>query len=77
MTVLSGDNMKPDPEHNEVEESQPDDTIDWTPEEEKKLLRKIDLYLLPTIWSVLSYTHNPFDIRLIQAAGSCIYCHTW
>ena len=32
-------------------------TITWTPEEEKKLVRKIDLYLLPTIWLMylLSY----------------------
>jgi len=31
--------------------------ITWTPEEEKKLVRKIDLYLLPTIWLMylLSY----------------------
>jgi hypothetical protein len=29
----------------------------WTPEEEKKLVRKIDLYLLPCIWFMylLSY----------------------
>ena len=29
----------------------------WTPEEEKKLVRKIDLFLLPTIWLMylLSY----------------------
>jgi hypothetical protein len=31
--------------------------ITWTPEEEKKLVRKIDLLLLPTIWLMylLSY----------------------
>ncbi len=31
--------------------------ISWTPEEEKKLVRKIDLFLLPTIWLMylLSY----------------------
>ncbi|OAL44698.1 MFS general substrate transporter [Pyrenochaeta sp. DS3sAY3a] len=31
--------------------------LTWTPEEEKKLVRKIDLYLLPTIWLMylLSY----------------------
>jgi hypothetical protein len=31
--------------------------ITWTPEEEKKLVRKIDLALLPTIWLMylLSY----------------------
>jgi len=29
----------------------------WTPEEEKKLVRKIDLFLMPTIWLMylLSY----------------------
>jgi hypothetical protein len=31
--------------------------LTWTPEEEKKLVRKIDLFLLPTIWLMylLSY----------------------
>ena len=31
--------------------------ITWTPEEEKKLVRKIDLFLMPTIWLMylLSY----------------------
>ena len=31
--------------------------LTWTPEEEKALVRKIDLYLLPTIWLMylLSY----------------------
>lgn len=31
--------------------------VNWTPEEEKKLVRKIDLFLLPTIWIMylLSY----------------------
>jgi hypothetical protein len=31
--------------------------LTWTPEEEKKLVRKIDLMLLPTIWLMylLSY----------------------
>lgn len=33
------------------------DELTWTPEEEKKLVRKIDLFLLPTIWLMylLSY----------------------
>jgi hypothetical protein len=31
--------------------------LTWTPEEEKKLVKKIDLFLLPTIWLMylLSY----------------------
>lgn len=31
--------------------------LTWTPEEEKKLVRKVDLFLLPTIWLMylLSY----------------------
>lgn len=31
--------------------------ITWTPEEEKKLVRKVDLFLLPAIWIMylLSY----------------------
>lgn len=39
-------------DHVEVSEQ-----LTWTPEEEKKLVRKIDLYLLPTIWLMylLSY----------------------
>jgi hypothetical protein len=34
-----------------------DTALTWTPEEEKKLVRKIDLFLLPTIWLMylLSY----------------------
>ena len=41
----------------EVEDSLPDIDESWTAEEEKKLVRKIDLYLLPTIWLMylLSY----------------------
>lgn len=39
-------------DHLEVSEE-----LTWTPEEERKLVRKIDLYLLPTIWLMylLSY----------------------
>jgi hypothetical protein len=39
-------------DHVEVSEE-----LTWTPEEEKRLIRKIDLYLLPTIWLMylLSY----------------------
>lgn len=42
--------------------------LTWTPEEERKLVRKIDLYLLPTIWLMylLSYmdrTKCVFSIR--------------
>jgi hypothetical protein len=38
-------------------ESETSETITWTPEEEKKLVRKIDLFLMPTIWFMylLSY----------------------
>lgn len=39
-------------------------TLTWTPEEEKALVRKIDLFLLPTIWLMylLSYmvSHHAF-----------------
>jgi hypothetical protein len=47
--VKKMDNLK---DHIEVSEE-----LTWTPEEEKKLVRKIDLYLLPTIWLMylLSY----------------------
>lgn len=49
--------MKHDAELHEIEDSQSDSEMSWTPEEEKKLVRKIDLYLLPTIWLMylLSY----------------------
>lgn len=41
----------------EVERSSENNMITWTEEEEKKLVRKIDLYLMPTIWLMylLSY----------------------
>lgn len=44
--------MENSKDHVEVSEE-----LTWTPEEEKKLVRKIDLYLLPTIWLMylLSY----------------------
>ena len=37
--------------------------ITWTPEEEKKLVRKIDLFLMPTIWLMylLSYMVSPLS----------------
>lgn len=40
-----------------LEYESPATGLTWTPEEEKKLVRKIDLYLLPTIWLMylLSY----------------------
>jgi hypothetical protein len=39
-------------------------TITWTPEEEKKLLRKIDLFLMPTIWIMylLSYMDRTVSV---------------
>lgn len=44
----------------------------WTPEEEKKLVKKIDLYLLPTIWLMYllsymdrtKYAHRTISIDL-------------
>jgi hypothetical protein len=46
-------------ERMEVEEvdSQSGNQVTWTAEEEKKLVRKIDLFLMPTIWLMylLSY----------------------
>lgn len=44
--------------YDEVEGSSTGSTpVTWTPEEEKKLVRKIDLFLMPTIWLMylLSY----------------------
>ncbi len=42
--------------------------LTWTPEEEKKLVRKIDLYLLPTIWLMylLSYMDRTKCVLLIH-----------
>lgn len=41
----------------ELERPSSDQPLTWTPEEEKKLVRKIDLFILPTLWImyVLSY----------------------
>ena len=41
----------------EVERPGDESPVTWTPEEEKKLVRKIDLFLMPTIWIMylLSY----------------------
>ena len=50
--------MTAEKEHSETVEMQEGSTgLSWTPEEEKKLVRKIDLLLLPTIWIMylLSY----------------------
>ena len=51
---------KPESDDGKVEQAQVEaalDRITWTAEEEKKLVRKIDLFLLPTIWLMylLSY----------------------
>jgi hypothetical protein len=51
-------NLKDDAVLMEIENSKADATEpEFTPEEEKALLRKIDLHLLPTIWIMypLSY----------------------
>jgi hypothetical protein len=39
--------------------------LTWTPEEERKLVKKIDLYLLPTIWLMylLSYMDRTKYVR--------------
>jgi hypothetical protein len=49
--------MTTEKEHSETVEVQDSTAFTWTPEEEKKLVRKIDLLLLPTIWLMylLSY----------------------
>lgn len=58
---------------NEVERNSMD-PLTWTPEEEKKLVKKIDLFLLPTIWLMylLSYMvgHRSFltgDVGMLMA----------
>jgi hypothetical protein len=46
----------------------------WTPEEEKKLVRKIDLFLLPTIWLMylLSYMdRTKYEINTDSTPRSC------
>lgn len=45
--------VKDTAEHHEIS----DDDFTWSPEEEKQLLRKIDTFLMPTIWVMylLSY----------------------
>jgi hypothetical protein len=42
--------------------------LTWTPEEEKKLVRKADLFLLPTIWLMylLSYMdRTKYEVPLL------------
>lgn len=53
---ISGD-FTDDDKLDGVEHVEESGTITWTPEEEKKLVRKIDLFLMPTIWLMylLSY----------------------
>lgn len=45
--------------------------ISWTPEEEKKLVRKIDTYLLPTIW--LMYLLSYMDRTKYAAASRLVF----
>jgi hypothetical protein len=48
--------------------------LTWTPEEEQKLVRKIDLFLLPTIWLMylLSYMDRTKSVSItIPLPGSC------
>ena len=54
LSYEAGDMKKMDTIKDHVEVSE---ELTWTPEEEKMLVRKIDLYLLPTIWLMylLSY----------------------
>jgi hypothetical protein len=46
----------------------------WTPEEEKKLVKKIDLFLLPTIWLMylLSYMdRTKYATNATRTSRSC------
>jgi hypothetical protein len=51
--------------HVEYEEGSPEQ-LTWTPEEEKALVRKIDLYLIPMIWLMylLSYMDRTKSVFL-------------
>lgn len=59
-SVRSGQDVESE-KPNDVKQSQhlevSDNEITWTPEEEKALVKKIDLFLMPTIWLMylLSY----------------------
>jgi hypothetical protein len=55
-------------DHVEVSEE-----LTWTPEEERKLVRKIDLYLLPTIWLMylLSYMDRTKSVTLSPRSMHC------
>jgi hypothetical protein len=46
-------------------------TTTWTPEEEKKLVRKVDLFLMPTIWIMylLSYMDRTVSIATYSPIG--------
>lgn len=49
--------------------------ISWTPEEEKKLVRKIDSYLLPTMW--LMYLLSYMDrTKYVQEMSSTVQMTT-
>ena len=55
-------------------DTQSDTSFTWTPEEEKKLVRKIDLFLMPTIWVMYVFLRS---LLLHTLTTEGISCHTW
>jgi hypothetical protein len=45
--------------------------LTWTPEEEKKLVRKIDLFLLPTIWLMYLLSYMDRTKYVTELRGTC------
>jgi hypothetical protein len=68
---------KLDAELAEIEGSEQDALDSWTPEEEKKLVRKIDLYLLPTIWLMYVPAPTPVSCSGFNACLTGTFSATW
>jgi hypothetical protein len=59
-------------EHENVDSTGSQSGISWTPQEERKLVKKIDLMLLPTIW--LMYLLSYMDrTKLASQLGICLF----
>lgn len=48
-------------------------TLTWTAEEEKKLVRKIDLFLMPTIWLMYLLSYMVSRYFLIRDVTNALY----
>lgn len=62
-----------DVDQHQFEHSEEPDGLTWTAEEERKLVRKVDLLLLPTIWIMylLSYMDRTKYVTLNLDEDNC------